>query len=186
MRIISGDCGGRIITPPKYFKDRPTTDLAKESLFNILANRIDFEQITFLDLFSGTGSISYEMASRGCSNITSVDINHKYVSYINSIFKTIFADKKSLFALKADVLKYIKNSNLNYDLIFADPPYELEELNLIPELIFKNNSLKNNAIIIIEHSKTNDFSTNKYFVEQRKYGKVNFTFFEYKNESEEI
>jgi 16S rRNA (guanine966-N2)-methyltransferase len=182
MRIISGDKKGIILNPPKYFKDRPTTDLAKESLFNILLNRIYFDEISVLDLFSGTGSISYEFVSRGCTNLTAIDINQKYVGFINETFKKVFNDIKGIHAFKNDVLKYIKSNNLNYDLIFADPPYELPELSQIPDLIFNNPSLKNNSLIIIEHSKSNDFAGNKYFTEIRKYGKVNFSFFEFKKE----
>lgn len=179
MRIVSGDKKGIQINPPKFFKDRPTTDLAKEGLFNILNNRIYFDEISVLDLFSGTGSISYEFVSRGCTNLTAIDKNPKYINFINQTFKKIFPEEDNISAFQFDVLKYINKYDLNYDLIFADPPFDLKELQIIPELIFQNPSLKNDAIIIIEHSKANDFKENKFFVETRKYGKVNFSFFKF-------
>jgi len=182
MRIISGDKGGRMINLPKVFVDRPTTDLAKESLFNILANRIDFEETTMLDLFAGSGSIGYEFASRGSKKVTAVDLNFRYVDFINKTYKEIFGDTKNYFAIRSDAFKFVKSNHLNYDLIFADPPYELENLAEIPDLIFANPNLKSDVIFILEHSKTHNFEQHQYFTETRKYGKVNFTFFAKKTE----
>jgi len=183
MRIISGEKGGRIITPPKIFVDRPTTDLAKESLFNILANRVDFEEITVLDLFAGTGSIGYEFASRGCKTVTAIEINFKYVDFINKTYKDIFGDSKKYFAIRTDALKFVTKNHLNYDIIFADPPFELENLAQIPDMIFANPNIKEDILVIIEHSVAQNFTEHPCFMENRKYGKVNFTFFKKKNET---
>jgi 16S rRNA (guanine(966)-N(2))-methyltransferase RsmD len=177
MRIIGGMYGGRRFNPPTFFKARPTTDFAKESLFNLINNRIDLEGTRVLDLFAGTGSISYEFMSRGCISITSVDINPKYLSYIKKISEELNKEVKIVQTLKADVLSFLKKAELNYDLIFADPPYDLPELEQIPDLIYRNQSLKESSIVILEHSSKNNFAKHPHFEELRKYGSVNFSFF---------
>jgi 16S rRNA (guanine966-N2)-methyltransferase len=176
LRIISGTYKGRAIHPPKNFKARPTTDFAKESLFNILNNNFDFSEIKALDLFSGTGSISLELASRGCSDITSVELNYNHYSFIK---KTAFDMQFSqLKVIRADVFKYLKSCKGTYDLIFADPPYEMEKIESIPDLILERNILSDEGWFILEHGSRNDFTQHPSFKEQRVYGSVNFSVFE--------
>jgi 16S rRNA (guanine(966)-N(2))-methyltransferase RsmD len=175
MRIIGGQFGKRLIHPPKNLPVRPTTDLAKESLFNILRNKIDFHGKTALDLFSGTGSLAYEFASRGCEQVIAVDLNFQCVQFIK---KTASEFKMGqVKALRSDVFRFIQSTPLQFDLIFADPPYQLEEIPLISKLVFENNLLKSNGFLIIEHPKEFDFSKEVHFSEHRKYGQVNFSFF---------
>jgi len=177
MRIIAGEHKGRRFDPPSFFKARPTTDFAKESLFNLINNEIDLEGAKALDLFSGTGSISYEFMSRGCKYVCSVDLNSRYLEFIKKTSETINPDEKIIFTLKADVLKFLPKHDLDYDIIFADPPYELEGIAKIPDLIFNNQSLKKGALVIVEHSGTTNFATHPHFVKLKKYGSVNFSFF---------
>ncbi|RLD61744.1 MAG: 16S rRNA (guanine(966)-N(2))-methyltransferase RsmD [Bacteroidetes bacterium] len=178
MRIISGKYKKKIISPPKNFKLRPTTDIAKEALFNIIANNFDIENISVLDLFSGTGSISYEFASRGCEKIVCVEKNYKHISFIKStVEKLNFSQIK---AIKADVFSYLNSSQSTFDLIFADPPYDLKEIDKIPERVFANNLLNKNSWLIVEHSEKTDFSETPYFKELRAYSKVHFSIFEKK------
>ncbi len=175
MRIISGKYRGRPIKPNKSFKARPTTDNAKEALFNILNNTIDFEDLIVLDLFSGTGSISYEFVSRGCKEVYSVEKNFKHSKFINSVVDNLKIDNMKV--ILGNVFIFIKKTPLQFDLIFADPPFDLKEINTIPFKIFEQDILKPDGIVIIEHSPTTDFSAHSNFKETRKYGKVNFSFF---------
>jgi 16S rRNA (guanine966-N2)-methyltransferase len=177
MRIISGIYKGKRLTAPKNLPVRPTTDFAKEALFNILNHRIDFEEITLLDLFSGTGNISYEFASRGTQEITSVDVDFGCIKYIQKIAEELSFPIK---AMKTDVLKYLQASTDSFDVIFADPPYNfsLEQLNTLVEMVFQNNKLNKEGFLIIEHSKHNDLSSISHFKESRKYGGSVFSFFE--------
>ena len=175
MRIIAGTFKRRFIHPPTNLPVRPTTDLARESLFNILWNKIDFENKQVLDLFSGTGAVSYEFISRGSKSVIAVDANYKCTSFIK---KT--ADEfgmNTLKVMKTDVFRFLKSAKISFDIIFADPPYDMEGVDLLPNLIFDNHILNTNGIFILEHPKTYDFSENPHFDEHRKYGKVNFTFF---------
>ena len=176
MRIISGQNRGRKIKPPQNLPVRPTTDFAKEGLFNILANRVDFESLKVLDLFAGTGNISYEFASRGAESIKSIDTNNQCVAFIRKTADEIKFD--TLHSIKTDVFKYLVNAVETFDLIFADPPYDLEEAINIPDLVFENELLNEEGILIIEHSRNFSFSDHPNFVEHRKYGNVNFSFFE--------
>lgn len=180
MRIISGKYRHRVIQPPTNFKARPTTDLAKESLFNILENRVDFESLKVLDLFGGTGGISYEFASRGCTDITCVELNYNHYSFI----KRTAVDLKleGLKVVRADVLKYIANCGEKFDLIFADPPYDLPQLPEIPKMVIDNHLLADDGIFIMEHSEKNNFSDLPLFIMHKHYGAVNFSFFENSNE----
>jgi 16S rRNA (guanine966-N2)-methyltransferase len=182
MRIISGIHKGRVLHPPKSLPVRPTTDFAKESLFNILNNYIDFDGLKVLDLFCGTGNITFEFASRGATDITSVDSNYNCCEFVK---KTISAfNMQQVRVVKSDVFSFL-NKNLNsYDIIFADPPYDLEpdKFNAIHELVFNKGLLKSEGWLIIEHGERIDFSKHKYFMEHRKYGNVNFSFFQ-KNDS---
>lgn len=179
MRIVSGTLKGRIIQVPSNFKLRPTTDLAKESLFNILNNLVDFEELKVLDLFSGTGSLCYEFASRGCPKITGIEKNFKHVSFINSTLKSLGIETVTI--KKDDVFEFVSKCNETFDLIFADPPYDLPDLNKIPNAIFENNILKEDGILIIEHPKNINFSSHPKFQQQKSYGAVNFSFFEKSN-----
>lgn len=177
MRIIGGNFKGRRFNPPKFFKARPTTDFAKESLFNLINNEIELEGAKVLDLFAGTGSISYELMSRGADFVCSVDINSKYLGFIKQTAEEINKEKKIIHTVKSDVLKFIQKHELTYDLIFADPPYDLPGIDKIPYLIFDNQTLKKDAIVIVEHSSATDYSNHPNFKSLRKYGKVNFSFF---------
>lgn len=176
MRIISGKLKGRRFSPPKNFSARPTTDIAKESLFNVLANRIDFEDLKALDLFSGTGSISYELASRECADVTSIELDPKHHAFIKS---TIFElnIESQVIALRADVFRYLKKCSRKFDFIFADPPFTLSSIDQIPDLIFDMELLNEDGLFIIEHSNVNNFASHPHFLEVKNYGKVHFSFF---------
>ena len=175
MRIISGIYGGRKLDVGKKFKARPTTDMAKESLFNILQNRVEFSDINVLDLFSGTGSISFEFASRGCTNITSVESNYQHYLIIKETIKKF--GEKNIKLLKGDAFSFIKKTSDHFDLIFADPPYDLSDFDKIPGLILEYKLLNEKGLLIIEHPKKYNFSDIPEFTEERKYGKVHFSFF---------
>ncbi len=173
MRIISGKHKGRYFGTIKKLNARPTTDMAKESLFNILNNIIDFEDVKFLDLFAGTGSISYEFASRGCQNVTTIDIDYNHIDFIN---KTNNELKLGLNIIKTDVFKFLKMSKSKYDVIFADPPFDMPNFEDVPKLIFAGNFLNDDGILIIEHSNRFTFKETLPY-ETRYYGKVSFSFF---------
>lgn len=174
MRVISGIYKRRRFDVPRTFKARPTTDFAKENLFNVLNNYIDFEEgVTALDLFAGTGSISIELVSRGCDRVISVEKEPAHYSFICKIMKEVQTDK--CLPIRGDVFKFINNSREQFDFIFADPPYALKELETIPELIFKNNLLKEDGLFVLEHGKDNNFEENPHFIERRVYGSVNFS-----------
>ena len=177
MRIISGKYKGKRLMAPKKLPVRPTTDFAKEGLFNILTHRVDFEAIAFLDLFSGTGNISYEFGSRGTEDITSVDANYGCVKYINTISEEL---DFSIKTVKSDVLKYLSATSYSFDIIFADPPYSLKQSDFeaIVNKIFERKLLIPDGLLIIEHSKHTDLSKNKYFTESRRYGGSIFSFFD--------
>lgn len=176
MRIIGGAFKSRIFRPGKNFKARPTTDFARENLFNILINRYDFENKKILDLFSGTGSISFEFVSRGCPDVTSVELDRFHYNFICSVIEKLGV-KGAVKALNVDVFKFIARSPGQYHIIFADPPYELKRLAEIPDLIMNSNLLYDNGLLILEHGKSNDFSAHPSFCEMRSYGSVHFSFF---------
>jgi len=176
MRIISGKYKGRRISAPTNITARPTTDFAKEGLFNLLNNRIDFDDIQVLDLFAGTGSISFEFASRNCSNVISVEQNEKHCAFIRKITSELKIDNLTL--LKTDVFRFIDTCHLQFDMIFADPPYELARLAELPDLVFSKKLLKPDGLFVLEHSSKNNFSQHPNFANHRNYGNVNFSFFE--------
>lgn len=178
MRIISGIYKRRRFDVPRTFKARPTTDFAKENLFNVLSNNyIDFEEdITALDLFAGTGSISIELVSRGCDRVISIEKDRDHHTFICKIMKEVQTDV--CLPIRGDVFKYINSSREQFDFIFADPPYELKDLKTIPDLIFQNNLLKEDGLFVLEHGKQDNFEEHPHFVERRIYGSVNFSFFE--------
>jgi len=176
LRIIGGKYKGRIISPISGLKARPTTDFARESLFNILNNRVDFESISVLDLFSGTGSIGFEFASRGAEVVHIVEKETKHISGIrHTIEKIGFTNIKPIHI---DVKAYLKACKFKYDIVFADPPYELEWLKIIPDLVFSANILAEDGFLILEHPKAMDFGNHNNFFEHRSYGNVNFSFFD--------
>jgi 16S rRNA (guanine966-N2)-methyltransferase len=177
MRIISGKYKGRKLVAPKKLPVRPTTDMAKEALFNILNNQYYFDEISVLDLFAGTGNISYEFASRGTENITCVDQNYGCIKYIN---ETAESFEMPISTIKSDVFSFLENHKQPYTIIFADPPYEfpVEEFAKIPELVFQNNLLEEDGLLIIEHSKHTDLSGLAQYSHSKSYGGNMFSFFE--------
>ena len=176
MRIISGIFRGRRLSPPKNITARPTTDFAKESLFNLLNNRIDFEGIEVLDLFAGTGGIGIECVSRGAREVTAVEIAHVQQNWIITCCRQLGIRNLSL--IRGDVFKFLNACHTKYDFIFADPPYALEELPALPDLILKQEILKENGWLVIEHGKDTDFTSHPKHVETRTYGSVHFSFFQ--------
>lgn len=177
MRIISGTLGGRVLHPPKNLPVRPTTDFAKTALFNILSSRLDLEETNVLDLCCGTGSISFECASRGAKKITAVDAHFNCTKFVNDTAKAM--NLNNLQAFKADIFKFIEKETFVYDLIFADPPYEMEWINDISNAVFQHKILSLNGLLIIEHGGKTNLSANKGFIETRKYGNVNFSIFKH-------
>jgi 16S rRNA (guanine966-N2)-methyltransferase len=177
MRIISGTLGGRVLHPPKGLPVRPTTDFAKTALFNILASRLDLEESGVLDLCCGTGSISFECASRGAKKITAVDSHFNCTKFVNDTAKAM--GMANLQAFKADIFKFIEKETHIYDLIFVDPPYEALWISQISDAVFQYKILSLNGILIVEHGSKTDLSVNKGFVEKRKYGNVNFSIFKH-------
>jgi 16S rRNA (guanine966-N2)-methyltransferase len=175
IRIISGTHKGRVVHAPKNLPVRPTTDFAKESLFNILNNHFDFEEVKVLDLFCGTGNITYEFLSRGCSDITCVDESYHCVTFIKKTIDDFKLPKAKV--VKSDVFSFLKNNLETYDIIFADPPFDMEKFDQISPLIFEKKLLKENGWLIIEHGPLTDLSQQPYFREKRKYGNLNFSFF---------
>jgi len=178
MRIISGKYKGRRINAPKKLPVRPTTDLAKESLFNILNNEFYIDEVVLLDLFSGTGNISYEFASRGCTKITAVDADYGCTAFIR---KTAEEFDFNINVIKSDVFKFLEKTKLKSKIIFADPPYNFsaEKFAEIRQLVFGNNLLVENGYLIIEHSDHTSLEHLEYFSYSKKYGGCVFSFFEY-------
>ncbi len=174
MRIISGKFRGRRLTPPKNITARPTTDFAKESLFNLLVNRMDIDGAYVLDLFAGTGGIGLECVSRGAREVTAVELAHTQQNFIIATCKQLGIH--NLHLIRGDVFKYIKACSIRYDLVFADPPYALEELPTLPDLVVPN-LLKPEGLFVLEHGDDYDFSSHPHFLELRTYGSVHFSFF---------
>ncbi|WP_412560730.1 16S rRNA (guanine(966)-N(2))-methyltransferase RsmD [Winogradskyella sp. MIT101101] len=177
MRIISGLYKGRKIQAPKKLPVRPTTDMAKEALFNILNNQYYFDEISVLDLFSGTGNISYEFASRGTEQIVAVDANYGCIKFINETAENF---EMPIRTTKSDVFKFLENSKQQHTIIFADPPYdfEVELFSKIPQLVFQNKLLEDNGSLIIEHSKHTDLSHLDHYSHSKSYGGNMFSFFQ--------
>lgn len=181
-RIISGRLRGKIIKAPGNLPVRPTTDFAKESLFNIINNNFHFENIKALDLFAGTGNLSYELASRGCNDVVAVDLSNRCHQFIEKTAKEL--NFEGLKSRKANALDFVKRETREYDLIIADPPYDYEEYTKLIEAIFAKNLLSKDGMLVMEHDIRGDLSDSEYFYETRKYGKVRFTFFQHPQESE--
>jgi 16S rRNA (guanine(966)-N(2))-methyltransferase RsmD len=175
LRIIGGTHRGRRINPPSNFKARPTTDFAREGLFNILNNRVDFESIDVLDLFAGTGSISYEFASRGVKSVHLVEKDINHISGIKKILKDM--DLQNVRPIHIDVKAYLKTCSVKYDVVFADPPYELSWLQELPDIVTQAGVINEGGVFILEHPRDLSFTQHKLFFEHRNYGGVNFSFF---------
>ena len=208
MRVVAGKYKGRHFDVPRSFKARPTTDFAKENLFNVLRSYVDFEEETpvALDLFAGTGSITLELLSRGCSHVTAVELDPQHISFIRQFLRQLKAEN-DVTLLRADVLRFLKKAPGTYDFIFADPPYALPQLEQLPNLVFNDELglmndalgpqgrltlqeynhqssvinhqlLKPGGLFVLEHGKAQDFSENPHFIGHRAYGSVNFSFFQ--------
>ncbi len=175
MRIICGAHKGKRIIAPDSLPVRPTTDMAKESLFNILNNYFYFDAIEVLDLFAGTGNISYEFAARGAIHVLAVDLNQKCVDFISKTAKNL--NFENLTVIKAEAFQYIKTTGRKFNVIFADPPYDMANISSIPDKIFERNLVKEDGWFILEHSEKHDFSNHSNFYELRKYGRVHFSAF---------
>ena len=181
MRIITGIYKGRHFDIPRTFKARPTTDFAKENIFNVLNRYLDFDGASALDLFSGTGSITLELLSRGCSRVVSIEQDRDHHRFIQQCLAKLENNvQPSTFnvqCIRADVFRYVKSCREQFDFIFADPPYALKELPTIPTLIFDKGLLKPGGVFVFEHGKDYNFSEHPRFAEHRSYGSVNFSIF---------
>ena len=177
MRVISGIYRRRIFNIPKTFKARPTTDFAKENLFNVLVNNhIDFDDtIVALDLFAGTGSISIELISRGCKQVVSVEKDNKHLNFIREVMNEVKTENS--ITVRGDAFQFIKRSKQAFDFIFADPPYDLKNIESIPQLILESTILKPGALFVFEHGKEEDYAEHPLCIDQREYGSVNFSIF---------
>ena len=176
MRIITGKYKGRHFDIPRTFKARPTTDFAKENIFNVLTRYVDFDGAEALDLFSGTGSISLELVSRSCLRVVSVEQDRDHHRFIQQCLQKL--GTTACIPVRGDVFRFLKSCRQQFDFIFADPPYALKELPQIPDLVFERQLLKPEGIFVFEHGKDNDFSQHPHFVEHRQYGSVNFSLFQ--------
>ena len=176
MRIITGNYKGRHFEIPRSFKARPTTDFAKENLFNVLRGYLDFEDAHALDLFSGTGSITLELLSRGCSRVVSVEKDPFHYRVIEEFLYRL--GDENAFLIRGDVFKFLSTVHEQFNLIFADPPYTLPNISDLPDLILERDLLLPNGLFILEHGKRDDFKNHPRFVEHRAYGSVNFSFFQ--------
>ncbi|MBR1551658.1 MAG: RsmD family RNA methyltransferase [Muribaculaceae bacterium] len=175
MRIISGKYGRRRFDVPTNITARPTTDMARENLFNVLNNFIDFDGITALDLFAGTGAISFELLSRGAVAVTAVEMARTQTAFINKVKATLADD--NLTVVKGDVFKFLDSCTRRFDLIFADPPYDLPRFADVPRLVLESPVMGPGSIFVMEHPREHDFSALPHFIQHRAYGKVNFTIF---------
>ena len=178
MRIISGKHKGIRLSAPKKLPVRPTTDMAKESLFNILNNHYYFENLDVIDLFTGTGNISFEFASRGAKNIYSIDQYFGCIKYVNETAKKLDLD---IITYKSDVYKFLEKTTLKGDVIFADPPYDFDEEQFlkIANIVFERKILNPEGLLVIEHSKHTDISSHTNYSYSKRYGGNVFSFFEY-------
>jgi 16S rRNA (guanine(966)-N(2))-methyltransferase RsmD len=179
MRIITGKYKGRHFDIPRSFKARPTTDFAKENIFNVMMGYVDFDGLAALDLFAGTGSITIELLSRGCGDVVSVELDRDHARFINQCVEKLGTDNHTL--IRGDVFRFLKSCKRQFDIIFADPPYALPTLTEIPDKALP--LLKPDGLFILEHGKQNDFSTHPQFLEHRAYGSVNFSLF--RNQTED-
>ena len=175
MRIIGGAYKGKTIATVQKLAVRPTTDFAKEGLFNILANRFDLSLFDVLDLFSGSGSISYEFCSRGCPTVHAVEIEPRHTAFIrDTAAKSGF---RQMRVIRDDVFHFLTICKAKYDVVFADPPYEMPRVSEIPDLVLNRDIVKPDGILILEHSKRTDFTGHEHLFDRRNYGNVHFSFF---------
>lgn len=177
MRIIRGKYGKRRFSVPTNIKARPTTDFAKENIFNVLSNYVDFEDKTALDLFSGTGAIAAEFASLGCKRVVAVESYHVQLRFIKSVVEALKCDE--ITVIKGDVFKYVPACCEKFDFVFADPPYDLANFETVPKMIIEANIINPDGIFIIEHSRNFNFSNLPNFFDHRVYGSVNFSIFKF-------
>lgn len=175
MRVITGKYKGKHFEVPRHFKARPTTDFAKENLFNVLRAYLDFEQTRALDLFAGTGSITLELLSRGCPEVVCVERDRTHFAHISRILRTL--NDAAVTPICGDALKFIAKGSKSFDLVFADPPYALRELPELPDRVMSSQLLAPGALFVLEHGRELDFSARPDFLEHRAYGSVNFSFF---------
>jgi len=176
MRIISGSLRGHNILPPKSFKARPTTDFAKEGLFNVLDNSMDLTAIAALDLFAGSGSISLEFASRGCPSVTCVEMNPDYARFIKDTVSALHLSSQ-VQVLRNNVFDFLNICTRKYNLVFADPPYDLPGLKNLLEKIFNAGILEDDGMVVLEHPDAFSFAGSAHFMKEKKYGNVHFSFF---------
>lgn len=175
MRIIAGSLRGRRLNPPANLPVRPTTDMARESLFNILNNYVDYEDCSVMDLFAGTGAVTLEFVSRGAREVTAVDINAQCTDFIKQAAAQFGV--RNVHVVRADVFDLLKRANRRFDIVFADPPYALADLAQLPDLVFGAGVLTDDGIFVLEHPREYSFEEHPHFWQHRAYGKVNFTFF---------
>ncbi|MEM6723498.1 MAG: RsmD family RNA methyltransferase [Bacteroidota bacterium] len=184
MRIISGKFKGRKFYPPaKDWPTRPTTDYAKEGLFNVLNNRVDFEALKVLDLFCGTGNHTYEFLSRGCTDLTCVDKHPPAIRFVKQTLKTLECEE-FVKVVRADVFKFMGSTRMKYDYIFAGPPYGLPTINKIPDLIFEHDLLADDGLFVMEHNPNHSYQNHPKFQNDRNYGKTIFSFFGFPSDDE--
>lgn len=176
MRIISGTHKGRRFYPPKNLPVRPTTDFAKEGLFNVLRNWIEIDRSTILDLCSGTGNMTFEFASRGAKSVLAVDQEFGCIRYIKKIAEELKLNQISTF--KSELFKFLRTAVGSYDIVFVDPPYGLEGIEKVPDLILEKELVLKSGLLVVEHGRETNFDGHKYFYATRKFGNVNFTFFD--------
>ncbi len=176
MRIIRGKYGRRRFDVPRNITARPTTDFARENIFNVIENLRDIESTRVLDLFAGTGAISWEFASRGAASVTAVEMASVQAGFINSV-KNKLGDT-AVKVVRGDVFKFLAAVRAPYDIVFADPPYDHPRFEEIPSLILDSKAVVSGTLVIVEHSKTRDFSSLPGFMQHRAYGSVNFSIFE--------
>lgn len=175
MRIIRGKYGRRRFDVPTNITARPTTDFARENIFNVLENYVDFEGLSALDLFAGTGAITFEFLSRECGDVTAVEKSATQYNFIRKVVMQLNVDNLTL--IKGDALKFIESCSRKFDVIFADPPYDMPGFAEVPEKVLGSQMLRPGTVFVLEHNKHHDFSGLPYFEEHRVYGSVNFSIF---------
>ncbi len=175
MRIISGKYGRRRFDVPTNITARPTTDMARENIFNVLTNLVDMEGLTALDLFAGTGAMSFEFLSRGCSQVVAVEKAHVQARFISKVKEQLGDD--NLTVVRGDVFRFVASCRQQFDIIFADPPYDMPHFDQVPELVLGSAMLRPGTVFIMEHPREHDFSRLPHFAQHRAYGKVNFSIF---------
>lgn len=176
MRIIGGEHGGRRFNPPTHMPyTRPTTDIAKEGLFNMLQHKLDFTSIRTLDLFGGTGSISYELASRGVTDLTIVEKDIQMYQFIRKTAESLSMENFNV--IKSDVFKFLQQCNDSFDFIFAGPPYALQTIDELPKLVMEKKLVKEGGIFVLEHTPRNDYKKTPFYQSERNYGTTVFSFF---------